>query len=79
MSHLGRSSASSWGSSARERAGLMMIMAESTWYAVQTYSGHENKVQKLIQRRIEEQEGSEDGRAPKSNVFLRMISVRNTR
>ena len=35
-------------------------MAESTWYAVQTYSGHENKVQKLIQRRIEEQEGSGD-------------------
>jgi transcriptional antiterminator NusG len=34
----------------------MTIMAESTWYAVQTYSGHENKVQKLIQRRIEEQE-----------------------
>ena len=32
-------------------------MAESTWYAVQTYSGHENKVQKLIQRRIEEQDG----------------------
>ena len=36
----------------------MTIMAESTWYAIQTYSGHENKVQKLIQRRIEEQEGS---------------------
>jgi transcriptional antiterminator NusG len=30
-------------------------MAETQWYAVQTYSGHENKVQKLIQRRIEEQ------------------------
>ena len=34
-----------------------MIMAESKWYAVQTYSGHENKVQRLIQRRIEEEEG----------------------
>ncbi len=34
-----------------------MTMVESTWYAVQTYSGHENKVQKLIQRRIEEEEG----------------------
>ena len=33
----------------------MMIMADSTWYAIQTYSGHENKVQKLIQRRIEEE------------------------
>jgi transcriptional antiterminator NusG len=29
------------------------------WYAVQTYSGHENKVQKLIQRRIEEEPGEE--------------------
>ena len=36
----------------------MTTMAQSTWYAVQTYSGHENKVQKLIQRRIEEQDGS---------------------
>jgi len=25
------------------------------WYAIQTYSGHENKVQKLIQRRIEDE------------------------
>ncbi len=29
--------------------------ADTRWYAVQTYSGHENKVQKLIQRRIEEE------------------------
>ena len=36
----------------------MTIMAESTWYVVQTYSGHENKVQKLIQRRIEEEEAA---------------------
>jgi transcriptional antiterminator NusG len=28
---------------------------EKRWYAIQTYSGHENKVQKLIQRRIEEE------------------------
>lgn len=32
-------------------------MAEAHWYAVQSYSGHENKVQKLIQRKIEEEEG----------------------
>jgi len=32
-------------------------MVETRWYAVQTYSGHENKVQKLIQRRIEEEAG----------------------
>jgi len=33
-------------------------MNESTWYAIQTYSGHENKVQKLIQRKIEEGESA---------------------
>lgn len=32
-------------------------MIETRWYAVQTYSGHENKVQKLIQRKIEEEPG----------------------
>jgi transcription termination/antitermination protein NusG len=32
-------------------------MAEAKWYAIQTYSGHENKVQRLIQRRIEEEPG----------------------
>ncbi|MFO8173317.1 MAG: transcription termination/antitermination protein NusG [Gemmatimonadota bacterium] len=30
-------------------------MDEIRWYAVQTYSGHENKVQKLIQRKIDEE------------------------
>lgn len=29
------------------------------WYAIQTYSGHENKVQKLIQRKIEEEPGDD--------------------
>lgn len=33
-------------------------MSEHRWYAVQTYSGHENKVQKLIQRRVEEEEAA---------------------
>ena len=37
-------------------------MADTRWYAIQTYSGHENKVQKLIQRRIEEEPGSESSR-----------------
>lgn len=31
---------------------------DARWYAIQTYSGHENKVQKLIQRRIEEEASS---------------------
>ena len=38
----------------------MGTMTDSKWYAVQTYSGHENKVQKLIQRRIEDEEGTEE-------------------
>ena len=32
-------------------------MADAKWYAVQSYSGHENKVQRLIQRRIDEEQG----------------------
>jgi transcriptional antiterminator NusG len=32
-------------------------MADARWYAIQTYSGHENKVQKLIQHRIDEEPG----------------------
>lgn len=35
-------------------------MAEPRWYAVQSYSGHENKVQRLIQRRIDEEPGEDD-------------------
>jgi transcription termination/antitermination protein NusG len=33
-------------------------MTEARWYAIQTYSGHENKVQRLIQRRIDEEPGA---------------------
>jgi transcriptional antiterminator NusG len=33
-------------------------MTQTRWYAIQTYSGHENKVQKLIQRKIEEEAGA---------------------
>ncbi|HSH45287.1 MAG TPA: transcription termination/antitermination protein NusG [Longimicrobiales bacterium] len=32
-------------------------MAEARWYAVQTYSGHENKVKKLIDLKIAEEAG----------------------
>ena len=32
-------------------------MAEARWYAIQTYSGHENKVKKLIDHRIAEEAG----------------------
>lgn len=57
----------------------MTTMAESTWYAVQSYSGHENKVQKLIQRRIEEQEGAEDKREIRDVVVPTqdVVEIRN--
>ena len=32
-------------------------MAEAQWFAVQSYSGHENKVQRLIQQRIDAEPG----------------------
>ena len=32
-------------------------MPDARWYAIQSYSGHENKVQRLIQRRIDEEPG----------------------
>jgi transcription termination/antitermination protein NusG len=35
-------------------------VAETHWYAIQTYSGHENKVQRLIERRIEEEPGEDE-------------------
>jgi len=35
---------------------------DARWYAVQTYSGHENKVQKLIQLKIDDQPGPEETR-----------------
>ena len=34
-------------------------MAGTGWYAIQTYSGHEKKVQRLIELRIEEEPGAE--------------------
>ena len=37
----------------------MSTTTDSRWYAVQTYSGHENKVQRLIQLKIDE--GQEEG------------------
>jgi len=54
-------------------------MADTRWYAVQTYSGHENKVQKLIQRRIEE-EGLDDDEAEILDVLVPtqdVVEIRN--
>ena len=36
------------------------IMSDARWYAVQTYSGHENKVQRLIDMKIKDQPGPEE-------------------
>ena len=38
------------------------IMSDARWYAVQTYSGHENKVQRLIDMKIKDQPGPEEER-----------------
>lgn len=35
----------------------MIMVAEARWYAIQTYSGHENKVKRLIDHRIAEEPG----------------------
>lgn len=34
-------------------------MEEPRWYAIQTYSGHENKVLRLLERKIDEEPGEE--------------------
>ena len=36
----------------------MIMTAEARWYAIQTYSGHENKVKRLIEIRIAEEAGA---------------------
>ena len=54
-------------------------MAGTHWYAIQTYSGHENKVQRLIQRRIEEDPGYE-GEAELLDVIVptqEVLEIRN--
>lgn len=43
-------------------------MTDARWYAVQTYSGHENKVQKLIQLKIADQPGPEEDREIKDVI-----------
>jgi transcription termination/antitermination protein NusG len=35
----------------------MIMVDEPRWYAIQTYSGHENKVKRLIEHRIAEEAG----------------------
>src|SRR5688500_8245790 len=35
----------------------MNVTEDARWYAIQTYSGHENKVKKLIEHKIAEEKG----------------------
>ena len=42
---------------------------EKRWYAIQTYSGHENKVQKLIDRKIED----EPGEGPENKAIAEVL------
>jgi transcription termination/antitermination protein NusG len=54
-------------------------MGEPRWYAIQSYSGHENKVQRLIQRRIDEEPG-EPGEKQIQEVLVptqEVVEIRN--
>lgn len=54
-------------------------MADTRWYAIQTYSGHENKVQKLIQRLVDE-EPDDDEEAEILDVLVptqEVVEIRN--
>jgi len=53
---------------------------EKRWYAVQSYSGHENKVQKLIQRKIEDEPGESAEEKEISEVLVptqEVLEIRN--
>ncbi len=53
---------------------------EKRWYAIQTYSGHENKVQKLIVRKIEDEPGEEREDKEISEVLVPtqdVVEIRN--
>ncbi len=53
--------------------------SESTWYAIQTYSGHENKVQKLVQRRVDEEPGKDDEKEIRDVIVptQEVVEIRN--
>ena len=53
---------------------------EKRWYAVQTYSGHENKVQKLVVRKIEDEPGETPEEKAISDVLVPtqdVVEIRN--
>ncbi len=55
-------------------------MSEARWYAVQSYSGHENKVQRLIQLKMEEQPGEDPSEWEIQEVLVpthEVVEIRN--
>lgn len=56
-----------------------MTDTDARWYAIQTYSGHENKVQRLIQRRIEEEPGEDDAKEIRDVIVptQEVVEIRN--
>jgi transcriptional antiterminator NusG len=53
---------------------------DAKWYAIQTYSGHENKVQRLIQRRIDEEPGEQPEEKQLQDVLVptqEVVELRN--
>lgn len=54
-------------------------MADANWYAIQTYSSHENKVQRLIQRRIDEEPGEPEEKQIREAVVptQEVVELRN--
>lgn len=58
---------------------MVDVMSDARWYAVQTYSGHENKVQKLIQLKIKDQPDPEEAREIKDVLVptQEVMEIRN--
>lgn len=54
-------------------------VSDTEWYAVQTYSGHENKVQRLIQMKIDDQPEPEEEREIKAVLVptQEVMEIRN--
>jgi len=55
-------------------------MEDIRWYAIQTYSGHENKVLKLIERKIAEEPGEEPEEKEVQNALVPtqdVVEIRN--
>jgi len=48
----------------------MIMTADARWYAIQTYSGHENKVKRLIEIRIAEEPGETPGEKEIQEVLV---------